>query len=646
MNARAGRYALLVLTLVAAFVFSLLHRAQGSMDYLDGRFTGYDPYVYFRQAERIVEEGRLPKRDMERWLPFGRDLTLLHNLYSYALAHSYRAARAVFPDLTLYEYSCYAPPVLFAVTVVLLMAVLWTLFGWESACLASLFLVNLPSVAFRTSLGFGDRDGFCLFLGVLTGSLYLWQINAHGRRHRIALAAACGLTAALGCFSWEGFGLFALCVLIPATVSAWRQQKSVLELTAYCVCWAVPLLLFSSAHRFWIVPSEPAHPIGLVGVFPALAALSLIFIRAAFGGRHSGLKAAAVLSALTLASLLALRAVRSGDALSLAVPFSSSRLMQTIGETYNMTLENWIFGFGVLPLIAAGGVICSWVGLWKRREKQSFPLKTVLPVILFGTSWLLLWGFLTQISRRYAVMLAPAVVGASAITLIRLGDALARRLSGKVLVSETARCLFTTLLPAAILFSPFLGGFSITGPAHARPTYAQPSALETEGMRWMSQNLDRSDGQPVIAADWLYGVHLNVLADAVTIADTDTWKHYWIHLAARYLFCAESETEALQFLKTRDADYWMIARDNIAGEGAKKIEFLASGLSRDRNVVFSRFVWDRGGSRSFELVFENEEVKLFRIHYPSDLTVPPELYEAWTAPNFPDPELRRVWMGG
>lgn len=613
------------------------------MEYLDGRFTGYDPYVYYRQAERIVEEGRLPKRDMERWLPFGRDLSLLHNLYSYALAYSYRAVRSVAPRLTLYEFSCYAPPVLFAATAALFMAVLWTLFGWEAAGLGCLFLIFTPSVAFRTPLGFGDRDAFCLFLGVLTSALYLWQAAASKRRHRRMLAAACGFTACLGCLAWEGSGVFALCVLIPATVGAWRSTDKVMEFYVFAACLTLPLLLFSSAHRFWVVPTEPAHPVGLVAVFPALLAASMILIRQAFRGRqHTGLKLASFLPAALLVGFLLHRALSTAEsALSIAVPFSGSRLMLTIGEVYNMDIAAWRYKFGALPLVAAGGVVGAWL-YQIRRGAASFPFE----MLLFGTAWIGLWGFLTQISLRYSVMLAPAVAAWSGVALIWAGNALANRYRQKAFAAEVARYLFATVLPILILFWRPVGGLTYTGSIAAAPTYAQPSSTTHEALRWMSQNLDRSSGQPVVAAGWLSGVHLNVLADAATIEDTDTWKHYWVHLSSRHLFCAENETEALRFLKTRNADYWMLTSRDLSGSGSAQIEQFGSGAIRDRNIEFSQRMWNMDGSKAFELVFENAEIKLFRIHYPPDLTVPPELYEAWTAPDFPDPELRRVWMGG
>ncbi len=48
-------------------------RIQGVERIPDGQFTGNDAYLYYKQAETIAEQGYLPARDMERWLPLGRD---------------------------------------------------------------------------------------------------------------------------------------------------------------------------------------------------------------------------------------------------------------------------------------------------------------------------------------------------------------------------------------------------------------------------------------------------------------------------------------------------------------------------------------------------------------------------------------------
>ncbi len=659
--------ALLIVAMFASFAFSLWHRTQVRYDALDGRFTGNDAYLYYRQSERILEEGLLPKRDMERWLPLGRDLSLLHNLYSYVVAYSYRAARVFFPNLTLHAFSCYAPPVLFAMTAAIFTAALFSLYGWEAAGLGSLFFVLSPPVAARTSLGFADRDAFCLFLAVLMGALYLWRINASGRRNRIALAAACGFTACVGCLAWEGFGAFALCVLLPKTIIAWRQKERALELYAFCACLALPLLVFSSSHRFWIVPIEPAHPVGLIAVFPAMLAPSLVFVRQALRRRqHIGLKLASFLPALVLVSFLIQRALLSGEAAAaFAVPFSDSRLMQSVSELHDMDAEGWKIYFSGLPIIAALGVVGSWVRLlylYARRLDISAPMETSL----FAAGWVGIWGYLTTGSVRYAVMLAPGIAAVSAVVLVWIGRAIQQKAPSHPLESEdetkpdgkepkkygfaareALRYLYVTLIPMAILYWEPAGRIAPQAAEVAALLFPRPTHKTLEAYRWIGEHASGGNGErPIVAARWGVGSQLNVHADARTMDDQDLWKHYWIHLSARHLYCAESETEALQFLKTRSADYWILQFRGLVDGPAQNIEWLGSGEKIDRSIGFSRRMWEQGGSEAFELVFENAEAKIFRIHYPPDLTVSPELYEAWTVPDFIDPELRRVWMGG
>lgn len=61
---------LLLLLLFTAFLI----RIQGIPNIPEGEFTGIDPYLYYRQAQIISKQGHLPDRDMDRWLPLGRDL--------------------------------------------------------------------------------------------------------------------------------------------------------------------------------------------------------------------------------------------------------------------------------------------------------------------------------------------------------------------------------------------------------------------------------------------------------------------------------------------------------------------------------------------------------------------------------------------
>jgi asparagine N-glycosylation enzyme membrane subunit Stt3 len=76
--------------LIGALLFCLLIitfciRIQGTGHLSNLQFTGNDAYLYHWQAGIISEHGRLPARDMHRWLPLGRDNGQLLSLYAYAI---------------------------------------------------------------------------------------------------------------------------------------------------------------------------------------------------------------------------------------------------------------------------------------------------------------------------------------------------------------------------------------------------------------------------------------------------------------------------------------------------------------------------------------------------------------------------------
>lgn len=55
-------------------------RIQGVAQIPEGQFYGTDPYLYAKQANQIAKLGSLPARDMQRWLPVGRQWTIVVSL--------------------------------------------------------------------------------------------------------------------------------------------------------------------------------------------------------------------------------------------------------------------------------------------------------------------------------------------------------------------------------------------------------------------------------------------------------------------------------------------------------------------------------------------------------------------------------------
>ncbi len=68
-------------------------RIQSTTAIPEGHFTGVDAYTYYFQAQQISELGKLPERDMHRWMPLGRDNGQTLNLYSQSDSKANRTLR-------------------------------------------------------------------------------------------------------------------------------------------------------------------------------------------------------------------------------------------------------------------------------------------------------------------------------------------------------------------------------------------------------------------------------------------------------------------------------------------------------------------------------------------------------------------------
>ena len=86
----------------------------------------------------------------------------------------------------------------------------------------------------------------------------------------------------------------------------------------------------------------------------------------------------------------------------------------------------------------------------------------------------------------------------------------------------------------------------------------------------------------VMAANWGYGSQLNVLGGVKTIVDQDHFIQHWIPLYYRHVYCAQSEREALEFLKTHAATHLMLISSDFT-PGAREASFVGSNEDFDRH---------------------------------------------------------------
>lgn len=588
----------------------------------EGQFLGNDPYLYYWQAKIISENGHLPARDMHRWLPLGRDLGQTLNLYSYALAYTYKALSFLFPSLSLYQVTLYAPTVCFILGLAALCVFLDRTHGLLFASIVSFLLATFPGSIDRSTAGFSDRDSWCLMLGILAVVTYLAALQAETPRKRLIWTLASGFIVFLGGMSWEGFGVFLSIILC---VELWRSLTTETEegfgLYLLWMLTFVPLLyLASPAYRngqgfathlfaFMLVP-----PLVLLGI----RALRILLVSKVKILLLHGRTVALVLTLAGVGTALGYTFMQFDTFTSTTVAFSQNRLMRTIGELHPPHYSDWVRQYGNLFLVASIGfivtaihffgkdgilflfplclfwlttffrdvldthfgpgliynlffgavVLISLIGLVSASRHKG-NVRNELTVVACAT-WFLFWITLARDARRYDFFVGLPIAYFATHLLTALSECIAEKLRHSEYTTDKFRRDLPharlrsglTLLIFAVLFFWVPPGKQAerfhAATTHIRPILPNNPHLKS-AFEWMKTHIPSS----VVAASWNDGSQLNVLGGVKTIIDQDHYLQHWIHLYNRHVFCARSNREALQFLKTHEATYLLLYAEDV-----------------------------------------------------------------------------------
>lgn len=646
----------------------------------DEQFTGYDAYFYYWQAQLISEHGRLPERDMDRWVPIGRDLGQTLNLYGYVLAYTHEAVASVFRNVLLYHVTLYAPVVCFCIGLSVLCFFLYHTFGSLFATIVGVLLATLPGTIDRSTAGFSDRDAWCLMLGILVVTTYLMSLQARHPRSRLFWTLASGFTVFLGGLSWEGFGVFLSVILL---VEFWRfltsETEKGLGLYLIWVCTFVPTLFFASPayqngqffathlSAFMLVP-----PIVLLGVrvLRHLLITKFFLVRGlgTWVDKHLPQSPRTLALGLTFTSL----AIAVGYVImqldtfaSTTVPFSQSRVMQTVGELEAPHYNYWIIRYGSIFIVGSLGMVLTPSTLWKR---QGILLSISLALFTFTTffrqpldrlwgaplgnvffgiaiaccavgllltawrrrtkganefafiafiAWSLLWIALSRDAKRYDFFIGVPLAFFTAMFLHLLAQTLSEKLYQTVYITDrfrqnfkdsTLKTVFATILLTVLMCLPI---------NHAHTYRALRDVKEirkaipgtgpiAEAFLWLKK-LRRKNSDIIVAAHWRYGSQLNVLSGVKTITDQDHYIQHWIHLFNIYVQFTVSERETLEFLKTHNATHLLLTKESI-----------------------KKAILQKTPSDAFIPIYPKDdpaakaEVTIWEIHYPPDIQPNPK----------------------
>lgn len=639
----------IIACLVCLLLLAFWIRVQGIERLPAGQFTETDAYFYYWQAILISEHGKLPERDMHRWLPLGRDLRQTLNLYGYVLAYAHKAVATVFGNITLYQVSLYMPVLCFCIGLGALCLFLYHTYGFLFSNVVGILLATLPGSVERSAAGFGDRDAFCLMIGILSIITYLISLETETPRKRLIWTLTSGFTVFLGGISWEGFGVFLNVIIV---IEVWRfltsETEERLRIYALWVCCFVPTLYFASpAYRDGYAFAE--HLAAFV-LFPPLVLLGMrttryLLISKVDACRQHPRTLSLGLTLMSFVLALGYVSIQHSTFADTTVPLSQTPVMQAMTELRNPSFGYWVFRYGSVFILGSIGLIfasqrhldqtcliiplvffiattffreilekflwdpshgtflffiavtCTGVAFLISAWLQKSDEPRHLTIVAF-TAWFVFWGALARDAKRYDFFIGVPLAFFTAELIDFLFNALSR-FDKQHLQRVALRTGIAIALLAGILFFPPLGAHATRAIyAATRMRKATPTINLTNALHWMKKTLPNS---AVVAAHWAHGSQLNVLGGVKTITDQDTYLQNWILLYNQHVHNMTSEREALEYLKMHDATHLMLTKKDSSRS------FLHRQLSNSFLPVYPK------------KDFADAPVKVWEIHYPPDI---------------------------
>ncbi len=198
-------------------------------------------------------------------------------------------------------------------------------------------------------------------------------------------------------------------------------------------------------------------------------------------------------------------------------------------------------------------------------------------------TFVFVWFFLMIVAARGAIrlfiVLTPiAVILASYLIISAINFSL--KLKDKIYkIIGLTLILFLVFSPIAP-FNGILVKFAKASSSAARYTGPSYGLQWQQAMGWVRENTKED---AVFAHWWDYGYWVQTGGNRATILDGGNFIAHWDYLMGRHVLTAQSETEALEFLKVHDATHLLIISDEIGKYPAY------SSIGSDEK--FDRYSW-------------------------------------------------------
>ena len=259
----------------------------------------------------------------------------------------------------------------------------------------------------------------------------------------------------------------------------------------------------------------------------------------------------------------------------------SSEDVELLSRSLSFTLCEYLFRIAIALIgVAALGIA--------RIRKE--PIKNERVYIAIAI-WFLLWVGLARDARRYDFFVGVPFAFFTAVLIDFVSIFISQKYEKRAWLQSMLKVGISAIILTILLFwQPFSnreadplakrGIFTPTKMRGAIPGRNTPQGIAMENaLNWMKTEYGEK-GNVVVCTEWSYGSILNVLGRVKTVIDQDHFIQHWIHLYSRHVFCAQSDQEALAFLKTHEATHLMLTEAEV--HHPQKTSFVGSDENGDR----------------------------------------------------------------
>ncbi|MEK6830838.1 MAG: STT3 domain-containing protein [Nanoarchaeota archaeon] len=221
-----------------------------------------DPWLFFRNAKTIIEDGGIPERDFMRNVPLGFDNSIEVPLLPYMIAWTYYGLKFIGIDNGIEYAGVIFPVIMFALTIISFFLFVREIFARKSeksvlkaniiALIASFFMIVIPIFLSRTVAGIPEKESAAFFFMFLSFYLFLKSWKAEKLTTAVILGALAGIFTGVMGLIWGGVIYVFIPLGLAGLIAFILNKIGKKEFFAY-FCWiffSFFILMYFSGKRY------------------------------------------------------------------------------------------------------------------------------------------------------------------------------------------------------------------------------------------------------------------------------------------------------------------------------------------------------------------------------------------------------------